>query len=162
MYRMIAAIVVVATAVFFKPVFSENIYIWTDADGVRRFSDVPPPSEIQEFTTTNEIQSDPDEINQAQDEYDRLMQQVNQESEQRAREESERKAREVEVQKSQEMAKQAVRVFAERERLEKEMNAIDQRGLSSTFGPGQKAALMEAVQKKMDLLNNDPDAYFRD
>jgi len=52
------------------------------------------------------------------------------------------------------------RVQAERKRIVAEMNDVQQRGLSATFTQGMKDNLLEALEKKLDALMTDPEAYF--
>jgi len=64
-----------------------------------------------------------------------------------------------ESQSRQEMALDA-RIGAERERIEDEMDAVEGRGLSSTFTQGMKDNLLQQLQDKLNQLMSDPVAYF--
>ncbi|MDL2268472.1 DUF4124 domain-containing protein [Desulfosarcina sp. OttesenSCG-928-A07] len=157
---MALAGVIVLVAGLSNTVFPQNIYTWTDAHGTRRFSSEPPPDGIKKFTVTDEIESDPAAMKKARQEYDKMIRQVQAENRDRARKEAEQNAKDSEIEKKKQVAEQRQRILAEQNRLQREMDAITQRGLSTTFGPGQKAAMIEEIKKKKDLLEKDPNAYF--
>lgn len=161
MYRRIATMIAVLTIGFSAPAFSESIYIWTDADGNKRFSDQPPPEGTQDFQTTDELETSPEELRRAEEEHSRMVREIGRENERREQEEAESAARRAAERQRNQALDRSERIFSERLRLQREIDKINNRGMSKNFGPGQKDALVQEIQKKIDQLDSDPDAYFK-
>lgn len=137
-----------------------GIYTWTDADGVKRYSNSPPPEGAKNVRKIDEIPSNPQADSQQRQDYDRMVDAASQDADRQLAEDAEKKAMEAEREADRRKREQDKRVAAEREKLQKEIDAIHGRALGPTFSPGQKAAMIEQVQKKIDQLERDPKGYF--
>ena len=140
--------------------FAGTIYTWTDADGVRRYSNTEPPEGVDGVEIIDEIQGDYSDDDSARSEYDRMVEKASQEADEHFAEQEKEKARAAEAEKQRRQAAQEDRIAAERQKLQAEIDAIDARGLGPTFSAGQKAAMIKAIQEKIDRLESDPDGYF--
>ncbi|MFO7713098.1 DUF4124 domain-containing protein [Desulfosarcina sp.] len=160
MHRMI---ILGLTAWFFllgNAVVAETIYTWTDADGVRRFSNSQPPEGVAVVETIEGIQGDTGGADQNRQAYDRMVEEASQNADRHFEQQAEAKAQAAEAERARQMEAQDRRIEAERDKLQAEINAIDGRGLSTTFSAGMKENLIQQVQEKLDLLENNPDIYF--
>ncbi|GAB6904644.1 exported hypothetical protein [Desulfosarcina cetonica] len=161
MCRNIVLLAVVAwMALWCGAVMAGSVYTWTDADGVKRFSDSPPPEDAKDVQTIDEIPNNPQAEKQQRQDYNRMVDKASQAADRQLKEEAEKKAMEAEKEADRRKAELDSRVVAEREKLQKEIDAIKGRALGPTFSPGQKAAMIEKVQKKIDSLERDPKGYF--
>jgi hypothetical protein len=52
------------------------------------------------------------------------------------------------------------RIQAEQERIMKQKQAVQNRGLGPDFTQGMKDNLLQELQQRLDRLNSDPEAYF--
>ena len=143
---------------------AENIYNWTDKDGVRRFSDQPPPRNVKQYKT---IQIQPEESSEKEPAagsrpgYESMVEKVKGEIRQ-----SEQESVQGEVSRSAEEKQKAesdmkARIEAERQRLNEKIDAINKRPLSRTYDHSFKNARINEIQKELDKLNNSPDEYFQ-
>ncbi len=131
------------------PAFGDTIYIWTDKDGVKRFSDQP-PTDVQKFETVQGEKSGTEEENRQglQEMYDQVERENREADQRRAQREAAHKA---EAERKAEAAKQAS-IKAERDRLQQQIDALNQRGLSPTFTQGMRDNQIKALQKQIDEL----------
>ncbi len=91
--------------------------------------------------------------------YDKMVDEATKEADEYLQEkENEIKATEAEVQAQQDAALDE-RIRAEQERIKAEMDAVQGRGLSTTFSQGMKDNLLRQLQDKLDQLMSDPQAY---
>ena len=132
-----------------SPVIAETIYIWTDKDGVKRFSDQPPEG-VEDYETEQGSAAEPDAQNRT--EFDRMIEEVKRENRQseiqREQEAAQRKAEE----ERKAMAEKKARIQAERDRLQKQIDEINNRALSPTFTQGMRDNLIQKIQEKIEAL----------
>lgn len=93
-------------------------------------------------------------------EYDKMVEEATQEADEYVKEKQQAAEEAAEESQSQQDAALDERVRAERERIEKEMDAVRGRGLSSTFTQGMKDNQLQQLQARLDQLMSDPAAYF--
>ena len=138
------------------PAAAGTIYSWTDADGKQRFSDQPPPDTVKEFKT---IQTAPGASGQSnspaerRSSYDQMVEDARQESrqtEQKRREEAEARALQ---EKREAEAQRKARTEPERQRIKKEIQELEKRGLSPTFSQGMKQARIEKLREQLKKLD---------
>lgn len=142
-------------------VIAGTIYTWTDADGVRRYSNSQPPEDARNVQTINELHNDQAGGDQVrQEEYDRMVEDAGQRADQQFEEAAEKKAQEAAAEKQQQLDEQAQRVDKERARLQKEIADLEGRALGPTFSAGMRANLIKQVQEKINRLESDPEGYF--
>lgn len=152
------------TAMFFllgNTVVADTIFTWTDADGVKRFSNSQPPEDVENVQTIREIQADPDGADRNRQEFERMAEQAGREADRHFEEQAEKKARAAEAERQQQLDALDRKIEVERARLQQEIAAIDGRGLGPNFTTGMKDNLIGQIQEKIDRLENNPDNYFR-
>ncbi|MCB2147903.1 MAG: DUF4124 domain-containing protein [Deltaproteobacteria bacterium] len=151
------------TALFFlfgSTIFADTIYTWTDAGGVKRYSNSQPPEDAENVQTIQEIPYNQRSDDQQRREYDRMVEDASKGADRHFEEQADKKAQEEEARQQQQLEAQARRIEQERAKLQKEIDDIQGRGLSRTFSPGQKEYLIRQIQEKIDQLENNPDDYF--
>ena len=143
---------------------AENIYNWTDENGIRRFSDQPPPRNVKQYKT---IQVPPDqsyEQEKAADKlqgYDSTVERDKGETRQGEQESIQGETSRAAEEKQKAESGMKARVEAERQRLNEKIDAINKRPLSRTYDNSFKNARIDEIQKQLDNLNNSPDEYFQ-
>jgi Skp family chaperone for outer membrane proteins len=138
-----------------------TIYTWTDANGVKRYSNSQPPENAKNVKTIEETHSKPGTEERNREAYDRMVEDASKSADREFKKQAEKKAQEAAARQKQRQKEQAQRVARERERLQKKIDAISGRGLGPTFTAGMKANLIKQVQDQIDRLERDPEAYFK-
>nr|MDJ0810493.1 DUF4124 domain-containing protein [Desulfobacterales bacterium] len=135
----------------------QNVYEWTDENGVRHFSNTGAPADVDEVGTTAEKVAPPaveeQEAQEAAGEENEVLSNAppSGSSSQTVRERAEEAQRE----------QVAKRAEDERQRLQNEISQIEQRGLSRTFTEGMRANQLQPLREQLALLDADPVQYFR-
>ena len=143
---------------------AENIYNWTDKNGIKRFSDQPPPQNVKQYKT---IQVPPDQSSKQETGvdnrpgYDSMVENVKGEMRQSEQEMVQEEASRAAEEKRKAESVMKARVEAERQRLNEKIDAINKRPLSRTYDQSFKQARINEIQKQLDKLNNSPDEYFQ-
>ena len=132
--------------------YGGTIYTWTDENGVKRYSNAQPPEDAEQVRTIEEVRTDPAENDRLRQEYERMVEEASREADRYLKEQAEKKALEEEATRNQQAAEQSQRVEAERNRLLKEMEAIQNRGLGPTFTLGMKENLIRQIQEQIEQL----------
>ena len=146
--KKIAATVLVL-CMLTTPVIADTIYIWTDERGVKRFSDQPPEG-VENFESVDGTASKPGE--QTRPGLERLVEEVRRENEEadrrRQKQEILRKADEKRKAEEQKNA----RIEAERARLQKQIDELNNRALSPTYTQGMRDNQIRMIQEKINAL----------
>lgn len=131
------------------PAFGDTIYIWTDKDGVKRFSDQP-PTDVQEFETIQGEAAGAEDQNREglQQMFDQVEQENREAEQRRAEEEAERQA-EAERRAAE---KREAKIKAQRDQLQQQIDALNKRALSPTFTQGMRDNQINELQKQIDEL----------
>lgn len=143
---------------------AENIYNWTDENGIKRFSDQPPPLNVKQYKT---IQIPPDQSSGQQPGvdnrpgYESMVEKVKSETLQREQESMKEEASKGAEEKRKAESGMKARVEAERQRLNEKIDTINKRPLSRTYDQSFKQARINEIQKQLDRLNNSPEEYFQ-
>lgn len=161
------AVAVVILMVFsITSVQAEKVYMWTSPEGTRHFSNEPPPEGTKNVEIVESIQP-PDAgaaghtVDHNRQAYDKIVEKAKSEARQM---ETDRKAKKaaVDAEKKRRIEQERdARINAERAKLQKEIDAINARGLSPTFSQGMKDNLIKKVQNRIDILEKDPEMYFK-
>ena len=136
---------------------AQNVYEWTDENGVRHFSNTGAPPDAEAVGTTAEKITPPaveeQEAQEAAGEENEVLSNAppSGSSSQTVRERAEEAQRE----------QVAKRADDERQRLQNEISQIEQRGLSRTFTEGMRANQLQPLKEQLALLDADPVQYFR-
>lgn len=130
-----------------------TIYTWTDADGVKRYSNAQPPEGTGNVRTIDEVQSSQDNSSQIRQEYDRMVDEASQKADRHFKEQAERKAKARDAEKEQKKDQYDQQLLHQRQKLLQEIDALRNRGLSATFSAGQREYLIEQLQEKIDQID---------
>ena len=141
----------------------ENIYTWTDKNGVKRFSDRQ-PDDVKHYDT---IRSPPGQSEYgapaggSRPEYDQMIENVRQEKQQTEQERVQAGADRAAEEKRDEDARKKDRIEAERRLLQEKIDDLKKRPTGRTYNQSFKNARIEEIGKQLDKLNNSPDEYFQ-
>jgi Rad3-related DNA helicase len=131
---------------------AETIYTWTDEQGIKRFSDSPPAEATDVETITAEPARPADEGQRR--EYLQMLEQSAQERRRRDQELQQEAAARDEKEKQKIQDQRKAKRDAERERLQQQIDALNNRALSPYFTQGMRQNQIDAIQKKIDALEN--------
>ncbi len=160
MHRKIVFSFIALFFLFGSTLFADTIYTWTDADGIKRYSNSQPPEDVENVQTLQGIPYDQSADDRNRREYDRMVEDASRSADRHFEEQADKKAQEAEARRQQQLEAQNRRIEQERAKLQKEIDDIQGRGLGPTFSSGQKANMIKQVQEKINQLENNPDDYF--
>lgn len=161
MHRIIYVACFVLCSLVFGMAVAGTIYTWTDADGVKRYSNSQPPEYARDVQTIEEVDTSQQGDDLQRQEFDRMAEEAGKEADRHFEEQAEKKAQEAEADRQQQLEDQNQRIEEELSKLQKEIDDLKGRGLGPTFSAGMRDNQINLVQKKIDLLESDPDAYFK-
>jgi chromosome segregation ATPase len=148
---------------FITDLNADNIYSWTDENGVRQYSNTAPGNDAKDVEIIKEIphtQDDEKKSGQDANELDRVLDELEAENK-AAKIEREEKEKEIEAEKNKAAQdKLNKKIQAEREHLQNEIKRIEQLALGGTFSIAMKKAKIKEYQEKIDLLERSPEEYF--
>lgn len=130
-----------------------TIYTWTDADGVKRYSNAQPPEDADNVQTIEEVEYDDVGADRNRQEFDRMVEGASEEADRHFDQQARKKKQQAtkrQQQKKETLERQAAE---ERARLMKEIEAIQNRGLGPNFTKGMRDNLIRDLQEKIDELD---------
>ena len=141
------------------PASAETIYTWTDKDGIKRFSNEPPPEGIEAHRI--EAVPTPDKVDdraqKRRSSFDRMVEDAAAESRELEKQRKEAEAaRAAELQRQAELERRR-QIDAQRRQLEERINAVRKRALSPTYTKGMQEAQIEAIRKQINELSGQPE-----
>ena len=157
MRRMIVLNIAALLFLFGQPVFANTIYTWTDADGVKRYSNSQPPDDAENVQAIQEIQYDQHRGDQSRQKYNRMVEDASRSADQHFKEQAQKKVRNAKAKREQQQEKQARQIESELAKLQNEIDDLNGRGLSPTFSSGQKEHLIKQAQEKINTLKRNTD-----
>lgn len=131
-----------------------TIYTWTDADGVKRYSNSQPPEDADNVQTIDEVQYDERGADQRRKDFDRMAEEAGEDADRHFEEQARKKQQTAEVQRQRQQAEKARQVAEEQAKLQKQIEAVQARGLGPNFSAGQRDNLVRQLQKQIDQLEN--------
>lgn len=141
----------------------ENIYTWTDKNGVKRFSDRQ-PDDVKHYDTTRIPPNKSkygDPAGGSSPEYDQMIESLKQEKQQteleRIQAEADREAKE----KLDADDRMKGRIEAEQRQLQEKIDDFKKRPISRAYSLSMKNARIGETEKQLDKLKNSPDEYFQ-
>ena len=148
---------------FITDLNADNIYSWTDENGVRQYSNTAPGNDAKDVEIIKEIpltQDDEKKSGQDANELDRVLDEL--EAENRAAEiEREEKDKKIEAEKKKAVQdKLNKKIQTERERLQNEIKRIEQLAIGGTFSLAMSKSKIKEYREKLDLLERSPEEYF--
>lgn len=141
----------------------ENIYTWTDKNGVKRFSDRQ-PDEVKHYDT---IRISPDQskfgapAEESRPEYDQMIENIRQEKQLTEQERIQAEADRVSEEKSNADTRKKERIEAERKQLQEKIDDLKKRPTGRAYSQSLKNARIEEIEKQLDKLKKSPDEYFQ-
>ena len=158
MRRMILLTLAIGLCLLSQPVIADTIYSWTDADGVKRYSNSQPPDDAKNIQPIEEIEYEQAGDDRIRQEFDRMVEDASQNADRHFQQQEETKAQEAEAEQQQQQDAAAQRAEAERAKLQKEIDDIQGRALGPTFTTGMKENQIRLIQEKIDQLESNPEA----
>lgn len=153
MVRIIAFFGLIASIMLGDVALAGTIYTWTDADGVRRYSNAQPPENAENIKIIDEFKTDRDKSDQLRQEYDRMVEEASQEADRHFEKDAERKAKARQAAQQRKNEKHDQQLEQERQKLQKEIESIQNRGLGPTFSAGQKEYLIKQIQEQLNQID---------
>jgi acyl-CoA reductase-like NAD-dependent aldehyde dehydrogenase len=154
MCRMIVLNLTVWFFLFGGTVTAGTIYTWTDADGVKRYSNSQPPEDAENVQTIDEIQYDQRGDDQRRQEYNRMVERASKSADRHFEEQAREKERQAEARQQREQDARDQQLEKARAELLKQIDDLQKRGYSATFTKGMKENLINGIQEKIDQLEN--------
>jgi len=145
----------VLVLLFITDLNADNIYSWTDENGVRQHSNTAPGEDAKDVKIIKEIpHTQDDERKSRQREAENRAAEIEREIE---REENDKKIEAEKKKAAQDKLNKKIQ--AEKERLQNEIRRIEQRS-TRNFSLGMKKSKIKEYQEKLDLLERSPEEYF--
>lgn len=129
-----------------------TIYTWTDADGVKRYSNSQPPEDAQNVQTIDEVEYDETEADSSRREFDRMVEEASEEADRHFDQQARQKARQDAKRERSQKEARAQQISEEKARLMNEIEAIQNRALGPNFTQGMRDNLVRQLQEKIDQL----------
>jgi hypothetical protein len=134
-----------------------TIFTWTDADGVKRYSNSQPPEDTENVQTIEEIQYEQLGDDQRRQEFDRMAEESGEDADRHFEEQAQKREQAAEAERQQQLEEKSRQVAEEQAKLQKQIEDIQARGLGPNFSAGQRDNLIRQVQEEIDRLENSPD-----
>jgi len=151
--RWISFIVLVAWILLIgNTVPAGTIYTWTDADGVKHYSNQQPPEGNENVQTIGEVQYDEAGADRNRQEYDRMVEEASQKADRHFDQQAREKANQQAERQQQQQEEKDRRIAEQRAVLEKQIEALRNRALSTSFTIGMRDNLIRQLQEKIDQL----------
>ena len=130
-----------------------TIYTWTDADGVKHYSNSQPPEEAANVMTIEEVEYDQVGADRNREEFNRMVEGASEEADRHFDQQARKKAQQAAKQQRQKKEARERQSAAEKTRLMKEIEAIQNRALGPNFTQGMRDNLIRQLQEKIDQLD---------
>ena len=150
----------VSIFIFFQSVqLDANVYSWTDRNGVKHFSNVPPPPDMNaSINVEQELAYDRAEDEQQweleKEEWEELTEDLEET-------ETQQKAEQQRAENTENSQSMAEKIKMEKFRLETEMRRLEKKPAASfAKNLDGKRASIAFYQSRLQELRNDPEAYF--
>ena len=153
MYRTVIFTITIGLLFLGAPAVAGTIYTWTDADGVQRYSNTQPPEDATNVRTIDEVDEDAVGADRRRDEFDRMVEEANEEAERHFDQQARKKARQAEQRKQQQKEARDQQISEEKARLTKEIEMLQNRALSPNFTQGMRDNLIRQLQERIDRMD---------
>jgi len=141
----------------------ENIYTWTDKNGVKRFSDRQPEG-VKHYDTIR-ISPGQSEVGatagDSRSEYDQMIENIRQEKQLTEQERIQAGADRVSEEKRKADTRKKERIEDERRHLQEMIDDLKKRPTGRAYSQNLKNAQIGEIEKQLDKLKNSPDEYFK-
>ncbi len=145
------------------PLPADTIYMWIDDQGIKHFSNLPPPKGVgQTFKIETRTSTLPCEGSKPRRRaYDQMVEEYQDQAAQM--ENDSRRAIERQSAREQLNRKDQLdeKVRYERQRLEYQIQQLRRRAVSPTYSQGMRSGQIQALEEQRQMLVNDPQRYFR-
>ena len=132
-----------------------TIYTWTDADGVKRYSNSQPPEGVDNVQTIDEVEYDPTGEEDRRREFNRMAEQAGEEADEHFDNQARKKARQDAQRIRLKKEAKSRQTDEEKARLRKAIGALENRALGPNFTKGMRDNLIRPLQNKLDKLEKD-------
>ena len=161
--KFLSTLILLVLTLIFMSTANAKIYIWTDENGVKHFSDHLPEGienyEIQEEPQSNRRDPSADQKRREKDqkELQGLIRELD-ENYERSQQEKKLKAEEAEKNRP---PTQEEKIAAEREKLEQKISDLEEQPLEYFGSQKNKRARIGYYRYRLEALLADPDEYFK-
>ncbi|MGD8290354.1 MAG: DUF4124 domain-containing protein [Desulfobacterales bacterium] len=162
MKRFITLMIVVVTFLCVS-VLNADVYVWTDENGVKHYSDHPPENvddyEVQKGSQPNRNNVD-ENSQQAAEENKDVQEFIRQADENFEKQQQEEKRRAEEAEENRPPTEEE-KIAAEREKLEMKIAELEEQPLEYFGSQRNKIARIGFYRYRLEALLQDPDKYFK-
>jgi chromosome segregation ATPase len=160
--KYIIPLIVIACTALCVSTLNADIYSWTDKDGVKHFSNVPPDDgdnvKVEFKESQHDENADQQRFEVDQKEWEKLIREIENEDNQ-ARAEEQKRAEE--AKKNQPPNREQI-IQAEKERLQNKIDELEKKPLDY-FGSFKNKRIQIGFYKyRLQTLMQDPDKYFKE
>ena len=130
-----------------------TIYTWTDANGVKHYSNQQPPEGAENVQAMDEVQYDSVGADSNRQEYDHMVEKASEEADRQIEAQDRKKEQQAKQQNRLKQEAHARQVAEEKARLMNEIEALQNRALGPTFTQGMRDNLIQQIREKIDRLD---------
>lgn len=147
---------------------ADTIYSWTDQDGVRKFSNLSPEGDVEDFEVIEEVP-----LSETADTRDETVEEETVDLVQEPEIENEDidlRTMEIQIPPQETESEETVnndieeqsdlKIEAEKTRLREEINRIDQLAVGKGLSLPRKNTMIQNLQDQLELLDKSPEEYF--
>jgi hypothetical protein len=138
------------------PVKGDLIYIWTDEQGVKHFSNEAPPEgsqNVEKIETDTQNSAPPEDAAGRRETYNQMVEKAKTEANHLDQERKEKEAA-ADEQKKQEAEKQRQeQIQAQRQKIQAKIDALNQRGLGPNYSKGMRDYQINELKKELEKLD---------
>ena len=145
--------ITVCLLIFGSPALAGTIYTWTDANGVKRYSNQQPPEDADNVQTMDEVEYDSTGADSNRQEFDRMVEKASEEADRQIEAQDRKKEQQAKQQNRLQQEAHARQVAEEKARLMNEIEALRNRALGPTFTQGMRDNLIQQIREKIDRLD---------
>ena len=160
--KSIAFVIILIISALLGTGLRAEIYSWTDENGVKHYSHTPPPERSVPVETAPEIQSDPNALQQQEKinetNVEAILKELEQENTAQAQAEAASPPKPAATKKP---PTRQERIAAEAEKLQEKIAWLEQLPPEAYTNTRSKQAIIGRYQYRLNQLQSDPDAYFK-
>ena len=161
--KLLNIIIITVLTFFCTLTLNAKIYIWTDENGVKHYSDHPPENvenyEVQTEPQTYQYDEEADKkrTEAGQEQIQEFIEEVNENYERQQQKEQVK----VEEAEKNRPPTQAEKIAAETEKLEKKISELEEQPLEYFGSFKNKRVRIGFYRYRLEVLRQDPDKYFK-
>ena len=161
--KSIAFVIILMMSALLSSGLQAEIYSWTDENGVKHYSHTPPPERSVPVETAPEIQSDPNALQKQEKINEKNVEAILKELEKENNEQAQAQAgTPSKAAATKKPPTRQERLVAEAEKLQEKIAWLEQLPPEAYTNSRSKQAIIGRYQYRLQQLQSDPDAYFKE